>query len=138
MKKLLLIIIVLISISVEEVKSQHKLVVTVEGVKDMEGSILISLSNTPDTFMKQGFKGQIVKVKDKKMVIHFDDIPSGIYAVSLFHDKNDNRKLDTGLWGIPKEKYGFSNNAKGKMGPPSYDACTFKIEKDTNITINLK
>ncbi|MDR2086592.1 MAG: DUF2141 domain-containing protein, partial [Dysgonamonadaceae bacterium] len=61
----------------------------------------------------------------------------GDYAVSIFHDENDNYKLDTGMFGIPVEKTGFSNNAKGVMGPPKFKDCVVKIEEDLVIYISL-
>jgi uncharacterized protein (DUF2141 family) len=55
----------------------------------------------------------------------FDPMPAGTYAVACFHDENKNGKLDTGLFGIPKEGTVASNHAKGFMGPPSFDTAKF-------------
>ena len=57
----------------------------------------------------------------------FDAIPAGIYAVACFHDENKNGKLDTGLFGVPTEGTVASNNAKGFMGPPSFDKAKFSF-----------
>jgi uncharacterized protein (DUF2141 family) len=56
----------------------------------------------------------------------FDPVPAGTYAVACFHDENKNGKLDTGLLGIPKEGTVASNQAKGFMGPPSFEAAKFR------------
>src|SRR6187431_1385555 len=40
----------------------------------------------------------------------FEKIPPGVYALSAFHDKNANGKLDTNLLSIHSEDYGASNN----------------------------
>ena len=42
------------------------------------------------------------------------------FAVAVFHDENENGELDRNRFGIPTERYGFSNNARGLTGPPSY------------------
>jgi uncharacterized protein (DUF2141 family) len=55
----------------------------------------------------------------------FDPTPAGTYAVACFHDENDNGKLDTGIFGIPKEGTVVSNRAHGTLGPPSWDAAKF-------------
>ncbi|HZU84974.1 MAG TPA: DUF2141 domain-containing protein [Polyangiaceae bacterium] len=55
----------------------------------------------------------------------FDPIPAGTYAVACFHDENANGKLDTGLFGIPREGTVASNQARGFMGPPSFDKARF-------------
>jgi uncharacterized protein (DUF2141 family) len=52
-------------------------------------------------------------------------VAPGTYAVSVLHDVNSNGDLDTNFLGIPKEPLGFSNGAKPKMGPPSFDAAKF-------------
>jgi uncharacterized protein (DUF2141 family) len=66
-------------------------------------------------------------IKDKTSTCSFDPIPAGTYAVACFHDENKNGKLDTGLFGIPTEGTGVSNNAKGLMGPPSFDKARFSF-----------
>jgi len=68
----------------------------------------------------------------------FENLPAGTYAVSTFHDKNNNKDLDTGLFGIPKEKYGFSNDASKPFGPPDFAEASFKLKANSQITINLK
>jgi uncharacterized protein (DUF2141 family) len=53
-------------------------------------------------------------------VCAFAPVPAGSYAVACFHDENMNGKLDTGMFGIPKEGVCASNGATGFMGPPSF------------------
>jgi uncharacterized protein (DUF2141 family) len=38
--------------------------------------------------------------------------------------------------GIPKERYGFSNNARGRFGPASYEDCKFNV-KGNNVIQEL-
>ncbi len=56
----------------------------------------------------------------------FEGIKPGIYAISFYHDENGNGSFDKGLFGIPQEAYGFSNDARGLMGPPSFLASAFR------------
>ena len=58
----------------------------------------------------------------------FEGVPHGEYAVKVFHDTNDNQKIDIG-WRGPTEKYGFSNNVMGFMGPPDFDDAKFVFDK---------
>jgi len=46
--------------------------------------------------------------------------------------------LDTGAFGIPVEKFGFSNDAEGVMGPPSYEKCSITFSEDTTLVVHLK
>jgi uncharacterized protein (DUF2141 family) len=61
----------------------------------------------------------------------FEKIPPGVYALSAFHDKNNNGKLDTNLLSIPTEDYGASNNARGTFGPPSFEDAKFAYRGGT-------
>jgi uncharacterized protein (DUF2141 family) len=68
----------------------------------------------------------------------FADLPSGVYAVSAFHDENMNEKLDKNFVGVPKEGYGASNNPKKKMGPPTFDETKFELgASDQSVEIKL-
>ena len=61
----------------------------------------------------------------------------GTYAVAVIHDENSNGVLDTGLFGIPTEGYGFSNS-NGIM-PPSFDKAKFALPSGgASIDIKLK
>jgi len=68
----------------------------------------------------------------------FKNVPAGSYAISAYLDVNENSTLDKGAFGVPKEKYGFSNNARGQLGPPSYQACRFELAESKPLTILLK
>ena len=64
-------------------------------------------------------------------------LPPGTYALGLFHDLNGNGVLDKNLFGIPKEPYGFSKNARGRLGPPSFEDAAISVTGDQSITIRL-
>ncbi len=51
----------------------------------------------------------------------------GRYAVAAFHDTDGNCRLSTWPIGLPKEAYGFSRNARGRFGPPAFDAAAFDL-----------
>ncbi len=59
-------------------------------------------------------------------------------ALAVVHDENMNGKLDTNLLGIPKEGYGFSNDAKASLGAPTFSAASFPYEgKNLELKISL-
>jgi uncharacterized protein (DUF2141 family) len=51
----------------------------------------------------------------------FTGVRPGTYAISGFHDENDNGRLDMGLFG-PTEGWAASNDARGAFGPKFKDA----------------
>lgn len=63
----------------------------------------------------------------------------GRYAVAVFHDTDGNGRLSTWPVGLPKEAYGFSNDARGRFGPPGFDAAAFDLPTaGTRLTITLR
>jgi uncharacterized protein (DUF2141 family) len=120
------------------VAAQHKVVIVIENVKEIKGSIRMAVYSSEETFMKKSIASKSVNVNTKTVSIIFEDIKPGEYAISTYHDVNGNAKLDSNFMGIPKEPYGFSNNARGMFGPPSYTNAKFKISGDTNISIKVE
>ena len=72
--------------------------------------------------------------------IIFEDVPPGNYAISAFFDTNGNGVLDAqGLFQMPAEPFGFSQNPKLFFGPPKFKQCTFQLRQDNlKLYINLK
>jgi uncharacterized protein (DUF2141 family) len=79
-----------------------------------------------------------VKAAPGKVVCTFHGLAAGRWAISVFHDANDNSKLDRNSLNIPVEGYGFSNDAEGAGGPPTFDQAAFNYDGQTkSITIDL-
>lgn len=114
-----------------------KLTITVSGLKNNTGTVRVGLYNSEGTFLKTTYKSLGSEIKNNKTVVTFDNLPAGEYAISTYHDENNNGKLDKNMMGIPSEDYAASNNAKGFMGPPAYKDARFVIEKDSKIEIVL-
>lgn len=118
---------------------QSNLIVTIQNLKNINGDILIGLYDNASNFPRKVATGKVLKVTEKIMEVTFPDIKPGNYAVSVLHDENQNKDMDQGKLGIPKEGYGFSNNAMGVMGPPSFKKARFHVaEGDSFITIKMK
>ena len=65
--------------------------------------------------------------------ISFDSIFPGKYAIQFFHDENENQKMDFSLIGIPKEKFGSSNNVKPVLGPPKFKKMLFNLTENKKV-----
>ncbi len=101
---------------------------------------MVAIYDPAQSFMdeKRMFRSLIVPVESRLRTRLSLDLPAGTYAVSLFHDVNADRQLNTNFAGIPKEPYGFSNNPKSTFGPPDYKEAAFRLSKDTTITVKLR
>ena len=53
-------------------------------------------------------------------------LPAGQYAIAIYHDENGDRDFNRTLW-IPKEGFGFSNDAPTTLGLPSLDKVRFAL-----------
>jgi uncharacterized protein (DUF2141 family) len=118
---------------------QHTITVKFSEIKPVQGKIYVGLYNSEATFMNDEayFKSCITAVNGGTAECLLEDIPTGKYAISVFHDENSNGKLDTGMFGIPKEGYGFSNNARGTFGPPSFVDSSFEVKGNVVQEIEL-
>ena len=123
-------------------ESTGKLTVNISGFPSSDGVAMVALHNT-----EHSYQGEEAGALDKKMVpvvnqktqVVFENLTFGSYGVSFYHDENANGKLDTNAMGIPKEAYGFSNNARGFFGKPSYKDVTFQMNSaEKQITIHIE
>jgi uncharacterized protein (DUF2141 family) len=81
----------------------------------------------------------VVPAKPGETIVTLAGIKPGIYAVKLFQDFNRNGEFDMNWFGLPLEKYGFSNDARPTFSEPSFDATKFELRPGSNtITIHLQ
>ncbi|MDT8449363.1 MAG: DUF2141 domain-containing protein [Wenzhouxiangellaceae bacterium] len=97
-----------------------------------------SAEGFPEEFLRYATNIMLIKIRDAEARCDFLDIPPGTYSLAVIHDENMNGKLDTNWLGVPKEGYGFSNDAKASMGAPSFDRASFLYDgKSLELTISL-
>lgn len=118
--------------------STSRLKIMIQGVKSKKGSINIALYKSDSDFDQEKFAyvTRIPAGSDGTAV--FEKINPGTYGVAVFHDENENFRLDRNFAGLPAEGYGFSNNARGTFGPPSFKATAVLMNQpDISLTIKL-
>lgn len=113
------------------------LTVTVSGLQNNTGILKVGLYNSEGTFLKSIYKSISSKIKENGAKVVFEDIAKGEYAISAYHDENNNGKLDKNIMGIPTEDVACSNNAIGFMGPPKYQDAKFNINSDKKINVKF-
>jgi uncharacterized protein (DUF2141 family) len=136
MKSLTLILILLTPLAVT---GQGRLEVTVVNVKDTTGTVRVGIFKDESTFLKEAFVGKVVKASKGEVKVIFERVPLGKYALSVIHDENRNGMLDSNVIGIPKEGFGFSNDAMGMFGPPDFEKCVFVItDMPPKMTVTMR
>lgn len=122
-----------------------ELVVTINNIKET-GEIHVALYDNADAFEADrgeeggaapGITQGTIEYVEAGSVTYQYDVAPGTYAIGIFHDVNLNNRLDNYFFGVPKEQYGFSNDARGFMGPPSFEAASFEVDGQTDIQISL-
>lgn len=142
MKHLILIIalFMVLGINAQERKTnnqQETLLIVVDGIENKKGNLMVGLYDSSENHMKKVACGFKIAVTDVTMEIEAAGVKDGEYSVAVYHDVNNNGKMDSGLFGIPTEKYGFSNNAKGFMGAPSFENSKIEFPKQKVVRIHL-
>lgn len=126
---------------------------TIEGIRSPNGTILIGLYDSAETFDraielsdKEGFlndpmraAGAALKANTElESGVVFLNLDPGWYGIIVFQDENGNGRLDKNAWGVPTEPYGFSNDAYGFLGPPTFaDAALWLDGSDKAVTVSL-
>jgi uncharacterized protein (DUF2141 family) len=137
MKKVLFLIFLLCCVY-SSTKAQT-LTLSFDNLEKVQGdTLMIGVYSSPKEFMKNLFKGYKVAIIDNEMKIIISDLKSGIYAIGVYVDENHNGVLDKGMFGIPLEKYGFSNNPSTFAGPPSFKKCSFKFDENKNMELKIE
>jgi uncharacterized protein (DUF2141 family) len=101
--------------------------VDIVGLKPAEGQVRIALFDSEKAFLHNPVKAGTLTIEQSQCHWRVQGLTPGSYALSAYQDRNSNGKLDRNLFGIPLEPYGFSNNARGVMGPPSFGDARFQV-----------
>jgi uncharacterized protein (DUF2141 family) len=82
-------------------------------------------------WLKKPLRAAIAKPSAGSALCVFERVPRGTLGISAFHDENSNGKLDTNFVGMPVEDYCASREARGTLGPPSFDDAKFDYRGGT-------
>lgn len=147
MKNILSVILALFFVETaysQEVSYQEELsafVLTVEGISEVQGEVRIAVFNSEASYheKEEPLHAVVLPVDAKTLTWDEEKLPYGEYAIAVYHDKNTNGELDSNILGIPKEAYGFSNDARGRFGPASWKDAHFTISSSTHsMSIQVK
>lgn len=77
----------------------------------------------------------VLPIVNKKVTKLLTVNASGKYGIRVFHDENNNKKLDTNLVGYPTEKWGVSNAVRPAFRAPKVEEILVLIEANDKLTI---
>jgi len=132
-----LAILFFLAIAPEILKAQ--LVLVVEGLKNTNGNVMVGLFDNEKDFLKKAVLGKVSPIEGESVTLVLSDVKPGKYAISIIHDANGNGKLDTNALGLPKEGFGFGNDAMGVCGPPSFSKASITVGRErVTQTLQMK
>jgi len=76
-----------------------------------------------------------VKIEASEESVTFHNLPKGKYAVCIYLDENNNDRCDKNFFGIPTEKFAFSNNVRPILSIPSFESCSVYLNENKSIVI---
>lgn len=117
--------------------------VAVTDLRSGKGVVRACLTAHSETFpkcRKQSATYEIVApAANGGVKLSFNDVPPGRYSIALLHDENGNGKIDRALGMMPREGFGFSRDAKVRMGPPKFDEAAFDYTGEEKVlTIRMR
>lgn len=111
---------------------------SLKDIRSTEGKIQIAIYDNEEDFLETPVYTFTEDIKNApEQMVLLKSLPSGKYAIAVFHDKNGNGKMDKNLLGIPTESFGFSNNRMGFASPPDFEECVINTAENTVHTIDL-
>ncbi|KLN52367.1 DUF2141 domain-containing protein [Variovorax paradoxus] len=104
-----------------------------------EATLYVALYNDAASYAdSKAVASQTAPMQGGKARLVFTGLAPGRYALRAFADENGNGKLDTNLMGMPTERYGFSNDAKGNRAAPAFEAAAIIVDADLQTVIHLR
>ncbi len=99
------------------------------GLQSSEGQAVFVVMDSEASHQGKApvFVKKIVPIQQGSAKLMLTNMPSGVYSVVIYHDLNANGELDRYFFGLPKEAYGFSNNARGSVGIPDFETSSFRV-----------
>lgn len=113
--------------------------VTVTGIRSTKGMLSVCVMPTRAGFPACAKAGsgnkQRVAITGGTVRVRFANLPNGSYAVTAFHDEDNDGNLKTNFIGIPKEGVAIS----GKVGGiPSFGKSAVPVGPGTAMTLAMR
>ncbi len=116
--------------------------ITVTNMRNTDGVVMACMTQDESVFPRcredpQSHRTTVPASED--MVLRFENVVPGNYAIALLHDENEDGRANRALTMIPREGFGFSRDAKVRLGPPDFDDAVFAVgAEDISHSIKMR
>ncbi len=69
-----------------QIVSGQNITVKVNNLDSNKGKVFVAIYDSEDSFLGTQFKGTISEINENSCEVVFENVPQGVYAISLFHD----------------------------------------------------
>ena len=130
-----------------EINLTSQLTIEVIGLVSQEGNVCLKIFSGSQGFPNDDDSAVLERCTpiasetweaDAPFRITLGNLDAGTYAVAIYHDANGDEVLNRGLFGMPSEGYGFSNDAIATTGPAAYEDAVFILGGATTIPITMQ
>ncbi len=108
------------------------LCIKIQGLPSDRGMVRVAIYHSRESYVARrgSFRKAVLPIAERSCEWVLDGLPYGEYAVMFYQDANGNARLDRSRLGLPLEPFGFSNNARPRLGPPPYERVKFDVTSD--------
>jgi len=106
----------------------------ISGFASDEGKAFVEILNGKGDVVSQ----EIISISNKKISKKMDVPTAGKYGIKVFHDENDNKKMDTNSIGYPTERWGASNGARPAFRAPKLEEILVDIIEDGFVRVAVR
>lgn len=121
-------------------RSTAPLEVRLTGVPGDTGRVLVAVYDSEATWLdtaRLAFYVERAAVAGEQ-VVTIPAVPPGRYALAVVHDADNSGDVTTNFLGIPSEAYGFSNGARGVLGPPRFGEAAVDFDGTGEVVVAVK
>jgi uncharacterized protein (DUF2141 family) len=119
-------------------QAQNTIEVSLTNFNNNDGVVMVGLFNEKENFLDESYKSVSSEITNKEAKVTFEDVPDGVYAISSYHDADDNGELNMIMGMIPSESYGCSNGARGFFGPPKWEDAKFEVKDGETRKLEIR
>jgi uncharacterized protein (DUF2141 family) len=119
-------------------QAQNKIEVSLTNFDSDTGVVMVGLYNVEANFLEDPFMSISSEISNKETKVTFADVPDGIYAISSYHDEDEDGALNMLLGMIPSESYACSNGARGFFGPPKWEDAMFEVKDGETRKMDIR
>lgn len=109
-----------------------KLIIT--GFENNKGKAFVEVLNEKNEAVKR----LVLPINNQQVSVVLTDLSEKRYAVKVYHDENNNQKLDFNIFGAPTEAWGASNNTRPTFRAPTLQEMLVDISTKNEILVRVK